>query len=45
MGLSLVNALQLTASKFMNDAEDKLMQDNDVWLEKLAQREAGNVWG
>ena len=29
----------------MNDAEDKLMQDNDVWLEKLAQREAGNVLG
>ncbi len=28
-----------TASVFINDAEDGLLQDNEVWLEKLAPHE------
>jgi secondary thiamine-phosphate synthase enzyme len=35
-GLCLVNAMHITASVFINDAEDGLLQDYDVWLEKLA---------
>jgi secondary thiamine-phosphate synthase enzyme len=35
-GLCLVNAMHITASVFINDAEDGLIRDYDAWLEKLA---------
>jgi secondary thiamine-phosphate synthase enzyme len=38
-GLALVNAMHITASVFINDAEDGLHQDYDAWLEGLAPHE------
>ena len=38
-GLCLVNAMHITASVFINDNEDGLLQDYEVWLEKLAPHE------
>ncbi len=38
-GLCLVNAMHITASVYINDAEDGLLQDYDDWLEKLAPHE------
>jgi secondary thiamine-phosphate synthase enzyme len=35
-GLCLVNAMHITASVYINDAEDGLLHDYDLWLEKLA---------
>lgn len=35
-GLCLCNAMHITASVYINDAEDGLLHDYDVWLEKLA---------
>ena len=35
-GLCLVNAMHITASVYINDAESGLIQDYDDWLEKLA---------
>src|SRR5947199_1544924 len=35
-GLCLVNSMHITASVYINDAEDGLLHDYDVWLEKLA---------
>ena len=35
-GLVLINAMHITASVFINDAEDGLLHDYEVWLEKLA---------
>lgn len=35
-GLCLVNAMHITASVFINDNEDGLHHDYEVWLEKLA---------
>jgi secondary thiamine-phosphate synthase enzyme len=35
-GLCLVNAMHITASVFINDEEEGLKQDYEVWLEKLA---------
>lgn len=35
-GLVLVNAMNITASVFINDDESELHQDYEVWLEKLA---------
>ena len=35
-GLVLVNAMHITASVFVNDAESGLHHDFEVWLEKLA---------
>jgi len=35
-GLCLVNAMHITASVYINDAEDGLIQDYDDWLERLA---------
>ena len=35
-GICLVNAMHITASVFINDAEEGLLQDYDDWLEKLA---------
>jgi secondary thiamine-phosphate synthase enzyme len=38
-GLALVNAMHITASVYINDAEPGLMQDYDDWLEELAPHE------
>ena len=38
-GLCLVNAMHITASVYINDAEDGLLHDYDEWLEKLAPHE------
>jgi secondary thiamine-phosphate synthase enzyme len=38
-GLCLVNAMHITAAVFINDSEDGLLHDYDVWLEKLAPHE------
>src|SRR5205823_13795335 len=38
-GLCLVNAMHITASVFINDAEDGLLRDYETWLEKLAPHE------
>jgi secondary thiamine-phosphate synthase enzyme len=38
-GLVLVNAMHITASVFINDAERGLLGDFGVWLEKLAPHE------
>src|SRR5436309_6051906 len=35
-GLCLVNAMHITASVFINDAEDGLLHDYDVWLAQRA---------
>ena len=35
-GLCLVNAMHITASVYIKDAEDGLLHDYDLWLEKLA---------
>ena len=35
-GFALINAMHITASVYINDAEDGLLHDYDVWLEKLA---------
>jgi secondary thiamine-phosphate synthase enzyme len=35
-GLVLINAMHITASVFINDEEEGLKHDYDVWLEKLA---------
>ena len=39
-GLCLVNAMHITASVFINDAESGLLHDFGVWLEKLAPYDA-----
>ncbi|MFO7767873.1 MAG: secondary thiamine-phosphate synthase enzyme YjbQ [bacterium] len=38
-GLCLVNAMHITASVYINDAEEGLLQDYDRWLEELAPHE------
>ena len=38
-GLCLVNAMHITASVYINDAESGLLQDYDDWLEGLAPHE------
>lgn len=35
-GLCLVNAMHISASVYINDDEQGLLHDYDVWLEKLA---------
>ena len=35
-GMVLVSAMHITAAVYVNDAEDGLIEDIDVWLEKLA---------
>lgn len=35
-GFALVSAMHITASVYVNDAEDGLIQDIDEWLERLA---------
>ena len=38
-GICLVNAMHITASVFINDAESGLLHDFEVWLEQLAPHE------
>jgi secondary thiamine-phosphate synthase enzyme len=38
-GLCLVNAMHITASVYINDAEEGLLHDYEMWLEKLAPHE------
>ena len=38
-GLCLVNAMHISASVYINDDENGLLHDYDVWLEKLAPHE------
>ena len=38
-GLCLVNAMHITASVYINDAESGLLRDYDDWLEGLAPHE------
>ncbi len=38
-GICLVNAMHITSSVFINDQEDGLLHDFEVWLEKLAPHE------
>lgn len=38
-GLCLVSAMHITASVFINDEEQGLKHDYEVWLEKLAPHE------
>ncbi len=38
-GLCLVNAMHITASVYINDAESGLLQDYEDWLERLAPHE------
>lgn len=38
-GLVLVNAMHITASVYINDAESGLLADYEDWLEKLAPHE------
>ena len=38
-GLCLVNAMHISASVYINDAESGLLHDYEVWLEKLAPHE------
>jgi secondary thiamine-phosphate synthase enzyme len=38
-GLCLVNAMHISASVFINDAEEGLLHDYEVWLEGLAPHE------
>ncbi len=38
-GLILVNAMHITASVYINDAESGLIEDYDEWLEQLAPHE------
>lgn len=35
-GIVLVSAMHITASVYINDAEEGLLEDIDAWLEKLA---------
>ena len=40
-GMILVSAMHITASVYVNDAEDGLIQDIDEWLERLAPYREG----
>jgi thiamine phosphate synthase YjbQ (UPF0047 family) len=39
-GMVLVSAMHITAGVWVNDAEDGLLHDYEVWLEKMAPHEA-----
>ena len=43
-GLALVNAMHITASVFINDDENGLHHDMEVWLEKLAPEKPHNQY-
>ena len=38
-GFALINAMHITASVYINDAEPGLIHDYDTWLERLAPHE------
>ncbi len=44
-GLCLVNAMNITASVFINDNESGLHRDFERWLEKLAPEKPHNQYG
>lgn len=44
-GLVLVNAMHITASVFVNDDEQGLHRDFEIWLEKLAPHEPVSQYG
>ncbi|KNZ40456.1 secondary thiamine-phosphate synthase enzyme YjbQ [Acetobacterium bakii] len=44
-GLILINAMNITASVFINDDEGGLHQDYEVWLEKLAPEKPYSQYG
>jgi secondary thiamine-phosphate synthase enzyme len=43
-GLCLVNAMHITASVFINDNENGLHEDFDIWLENLAPHAPTNQY-
>jgi secondary thiamine-phosphate synthase enzyme len=43
-GLCLINAMHITASVFINDDEEGLHSDYDVWLERLAPHAPTNQY-
>jgi len=43
-GLCLVNAMHITASVYINDAESGLLEDYREWLESLAPHEPVSRW-
>ena len=43
-GLCLVNAMHITASVYINDAESGLLEDYREWLEALAPHEPVSRW-
>jgi secondary thiamine-phosphate synthase enzyme len=43
-GLCLVNAMHITASVFVNDAEPGLLSDFAAWLEGIAPHEPASRW-
>ena len=43
-GLCLVNAMHITSSVFINDNENGLHEDFDVWLENLAPHDPTNQY-
>ncbi len=43
-GLCLVNAMHITASVFINDDEQGLLQDYERWLERLAPHAPTNAY-
>lgn len=43
-GISLISAMHITASVFINDDESGLHQDYENWLEKLAPHEPTNQY-
>lgn len=43
-GLTLISAMHITASVFINDDESGLHQDYEHWLEKLAPHEPTNQY-
>jgi secondary thiamine-phosphate synthase enzyme len=43
-GLCLVNAMHITASVFINDAESGLLHDFEEWLERLAPQKPEDAY-
>ncbi len=43
-GLVLVNSMHITSSVFINDDENGLLSDFEVWLEKLAPEKPHNQY-
>ena len=43
-GLTLISAMHITASVFINDDESGLLQDYEYWLEKLAPHQPTNQY-